>query len=981
MSSGSGSEKPTKKPRTADSTPTSPRTQHTEPAANLPSSSLPATLPPPASIPPATNPTNSSDSVDDDDVADEAANYPDYEDDDGIADEEALKDINIDPEDKQQLFEAFKARATMFKEIMSPSAAKNLLLQHSSESPVSKAAELDALDAMLEKEGIEGVYFRWPFSSAAFGTFLPVRDNIRLRSSLGETRNMHPNTKLSEDHVELFNIAYTILLQHKFKKCAKPFLQDAFVYYIVHKGEETGLGEGEEEDIESFEETLVNAAPGEHKGEALSTMQTDKDLNLANALAFLKTYPTDIDFERLSRPNGPVVMYRLGKKVPTNINPFNQEPNPFAQRFSQFSHAKAFQSRVQGDNPQRDESNDVYANRMRGAVDKAYKELKVEVPKEGIPNSAWNASSFGPSISCLSQTMCLVVMYYFILKGSKQEDLDKIMTYLYACEGSPSNSHQASSVYVATAEWDNLEPYDAKQLKGFIDTFFGLTLGAARRAPEWGLRWVRPWFKRHMMQKSTEDEGNDDMDNNDPSYLMLEKEILRIKTVGSSTFKGKMSVTNMKGVEITNICRPSAAQAKEFIEEPSKMDLSSAPAALPPTAPAPAAAAPAAAPLPPPTAPVIQTAAAAPAAQNPPILSAGSSSDNNYLPIRRVNDFSLVKESIMTHLISFGLRAGAIRVLNPKKRNVGFLTRAKLLTDATLDCPTMRNLWFVFPLFLNGVPSHDWTKRAVVTEMLLRILKGPGASSKVAWIANKEDRIKNTFYNVATGGAAFVILLLKIEFNLFTNEEKEIKKGVKDLFRVAMDEDDKIHDCLVSVGWSATKEAAARLVAFGLFQNIDSLDRSEDVNSFANLDSITNAVKDDDITLAQAALLRTSPYSGCRLRECGDKGIEIIYEEARKFNKDDRTNGVNKLKEDIEEKFEEIKPFVKPIQTSLQESFREDDQFKSYHEYFPQTDDEVEEMRGDDVENEGMDEMMRGGDEGGGVEDEMMRGGDEGGGV
>ena len=76
---------------------------------------------------------------------------------------------------------------------------------------------------------------------------------------------------------QLFNIAYTILLKHKFKKCAKPFLEKALVYYIVHKGEETGLGEGEEEDIEFFEETLVNPARGNYK-----------DLNLANALAFLK---------------------------------------------------------------------------------------------------------------------------------------------------------------------------------------------------------------------------------------------------------------------------------------------------------------------------------------------------------------------------------------------------------------------------------------------------------------------------------------------------------------------------------------------------------------------------------------------------------------------------------------------------------------------------------------------------------------------
>ncbi|GMI42062.1 hypothetical protein TrCOL_g6780 [Triparma columacea] len=322
----------------------------------------------------------------------------------------------------------------------------------------------------------------------------------------------------------------------------------------------------------------------------------------------------------------------------------------------------------------------------------------------------------------------------------------------------------------------------------------------------------------------------------------------------------------------------------------------------------------------------------------------------------------------MTSLISLGLRAGATRVLNAMLRIVGYLTRAKLLPDATLDCPEMRNLWFEFPLFLNGVPSHDWTKRAVVTAMLLRILKGSGASSKVAWIANRKDRISGSFYNLATWGAAFVILLMKIEFNLFTNEEKEIKKGVKDLFGVAMVGNGKIHDSLVSVGWSATREAAARLVAFGLIQNIDSLEMSKDVNSFATTDSITNTVDDDNITAAQAALLKTSPYSGCRLRECGDKGIEIIYEEARTSNKDDRTNGVNKLKEDIEEKFEEIKPFVKPIQDSLQESFREDDRFKSYHEYFPpprQTDDEVEEMRGDDVENE--DEMMRGGGEGGGV--------------
>jgi hypothetical protein len=295
----------------------------------------------------------------------------------------------------------------------------------------------------------------------------------------------------------------------------------------------------------------------------------------------------------------------------------------------------------------------------------------------------------------------------------------------------------------------------------------------------------------------------------------------------------------------------------------------------------------------------------------------------------------------MIRLINFGLRAGAIRVLNPKKRNVGCLTRAKLIPDATLDCPTMRNLWFVFPLFLNGVPSHDWTKRAVVTEMLLRILKGPGASSKVAWIANKEDRIGKTFYNLATWGAAFVILLLKIEFNLFTNEEKEIEEGVRELFGVAMVGNGKIHDSLVSVGWSATREAAARLVAFGLIDNIDSLKRSEDVNSFATTDSITNAVKDGDITLAQAALLRMSPYSSCRLRECGDNGIEIIYKEARKSDGDDDTNGVKELKKDIHEKFEEIKPFVKPIQDSLQDSFKGDDQFRSYRKYFVKTDNAV----------------------------------------
>jgi hypothetical protein len=191
MSSDSGSEKPPKKLRPADSTPTSPRnTQHSLGPRPDASSSLPA---------------NSSHSEDDDDVADEAANYPDYEDDDGIADEEALKDIKINLKDDQQLFEAVKARATMFNDMVSHTDAARILLQRNPDprSPLESKRRAE-LVAKLDKEGIELTNdFKWPFSTAGFNTFFPSDATIKLRSSLEETRNMPPNAKLSEDHVEV----------------------------------------------------------------------------------------------------------------------------------------------------------------------------------------------------------------------------------------------------------------------------------------------------------------------------------------------------------------------------------------------------------------------------------------------------------------------------------------------------------------------------------------------------------------------------------------------------------------------------------------------------------------------------------------------------------------------------------------------------------------------------------------------------------
>ena len=82
---------------------------------------------------------------------------------------------------------------------------------------------------------------------------------------------------------QLFEIAYTILLQDKFK-LGRPFLQSTVAYYVVHESEGTGLGEGEEGVGEAFEQTFVDP----ELGTTISSKIKFKDLKLDNVLFFLK---------------------------------------------------------------------------------------------------------------------------------------------------------------------------------------------------------------------------------------------------------------------------------------------------------------------------------------------------------------------------------------------------------------------------------------------------------------------------------------------------------------------------------------------------------------------------------------------------------------------------------------------------------------------------------------------------------------------
>ena len=124
--------------------------------------------------------------------------------------------------------------------------------------------------------------------------------------------------------------------------------------------------------------------------------------------AICRTYPSDIDHLELSKRGGPLEKYlKNNKKSPTSysIDPLQQQCNPFDQRFSRLSEVVAFKKKVEDAATPRtdDESDDEYVKRIRDAVGKAYKDRKVEVPVKGIPSSAWNASSFGSFVSCLSQ--------------------------------------------------------------------------------------------------------------------------------------------------------------------------------------------------------------------------------------------------------------------------------------------------------------------------------------------------------------------------------------------------------------------------------------------------------------------------------------------------------------------------------------------------------------------------------------------------